>query len=96
MGIPNLAHRRRHGQEWQSRCKLATSKLAIYVGYHEPVGMRQTTGRSRRIAVAAHTGFSRGLLVIKSQGRLRDPDGDSILRRAHLERVLYFNHSSFC
>ena len=74
MGIPNLAHRRRHGQESQSRCKLATSKLAIYVGYHEPVGMRQTTGRSRRIAVAAHTGFSRGLLVIKSQGRLRDPD----------------------
>jgi hypothetical protein len=22
--------------------------------------------------------------------------GDSVLRRTHLERVLYFNHSSFC
>ena len=60
MGIPNLAHRRRHGQEWQSRCKLAMSKLAIYVGYHWPVSMWQPTGRSRRIAVAAHPGFPVG------------------------------------
>jgi hypothetical protein len=57
MGIPNLAHRRRHGQEWQSRCKLAMPKLAIYVGHHRAVSMRQPSGRSRRIAVAAHPGF---------------------------------------
>ena len=60
MGIPNLAHRRRHGQEGQSRCKLAMPKLAIYVGYHRPVSMRQPSGRSRRIAVAAHPGFPVG------------------------------------
>jgi hypothetical protein len=29
MGIPNRAHRRRHGQESQSRCKLAMPFLAI-------------------------------------------------------------------
>jgi hypothetical protein len=57
MGIPNRAHRRRHGQEGQSRCKLAMPKSAIYVGYHEPVSMRQTTGRSRRSAGTAHLGF---------------------------------------
>ena len=60
MGIPNLAHRRRHGQEGQSRCKLAMPKLAIYVGHHRPVSMRQPSGRSRRIAVAAHPGFPVG------------------------------------
>jgi hypothetical protein len=57
MGVPNLAHRRRHGQEGQRRCKLAMSKLAIYVGCHRPVSMRQPSGRSRRITVAAHPGF---------------------------------------
>src|ERR671910_1066677 len=58
MGIPNRAHRRRHGQEGQSRCKLAMSKLAIHVGYHWPVGMGRPTGRSRRGAGAAHPGVS--------------------------------------
>jgi hypothetical protein len=60
IGIPNLAHRRRHGQEWQSRCKLAMSKLAVYFGYHRPVSMGQPSGRSRRIVVAAHPGFPVG------------------------------------
>ena len=36
MGIPNLTIRKRRGQEWQSRCKLAMLKLAIYVGYTAP------------------------------------------------------------
>ena len=44
MGIPNLAHRRRHGQEGQRRCKLAMPKLAIYFGYQQPVSMRQPSG----------------------------------------------------
>ena len=60
MGIPNRAHRRRHGQESQSRCKLAMPFLAIYVGYHRPVSMRQPSGRARRIAVAADPGFPIG------------------------------------
>src|SRR3954469_1156244 len=34
MGIPNLARCGRPGQEWQSRCNLASSKIAISVGYH--------------------------------------------------------------
>jgi len=57
MDIPNLAHHRRHGQEGQRRCQLATPKLAIYFGCHRPDSMRQPSGRSRRIAVAAHPGF---------------------------------------
>ena len=60
MGIPNRAYRRRHGQEGQSRCKLAMPKLAIYVGCHRPVSMRQPSGRSRRIVVAAHPRFPVG------------------------------------
>jgi hypothetical protein len=44
MGIPNLAHRRRHGQEGQRRCKLAMPKLAISFGYQQPVSMRQPSG----------------------------------------------------
>jgi len=60
MGIPNLAHRRRHGQEGQRRCKLAMPKLAIYFGCHRSVSMRQSSGRSRRIAVAAHPRFPVG------------------------------------
>src|SRR4051812_15534465 len=60
MGIPNLAHPRRHGQEWQSRCKLAMSKLATHFGCHRPASMRQPTERSRRITVAAHPRFPVG------------------------------------
>src|SRR3954453_15060181 len=73
MGIPNLAHRRRHGQEWQRRCKLAMPKLAIYVGHHWAVSMRQPSGRSRRIAVAAHPEFplAAGDRIPR---KLRDPD----------------------
>src|SRR5687767_3628397 len=44
IGIPNLAHRRRYGQEGQRRCKLAMPKLAIYFGCHRPVSMRQPRG----------------------------------------------------
>jgi hypothetical protein len=75
MDIPNLAHRRRHGQEGQSRCKLAMPKLAIYVGCHRPV--RQHEATEREIAADRRrypSGVSRGLLVIGSQGRLRNPD----------------------
>jgi hypothetical protein len=31
-GIPNLAHRGRPGQEWQSLCNLAISKMATPIG----------------------------------------------------------------
>ena len=41
MGIPNLANRRRGGQEWQSRSMLAMPNLAIHPGYHRPAGTRQ-------------------------------------------------------
>src|SRR3954466_12789052 len=74
IGIPNRAHRRRHGQEGQSRCKLAMPKLAIYFGYHRPVGMRRPTGRSRRGAGAAHPGLSVGRSAA-------DPKEDTAARR---------------
>jgi hypothetical protein len=34
MGIPNLAHPARPGQEWQSQCNLAISKIATPIGHH--------------------------------------------------------------
>ena len=57
MGIPNRAHRRRHGQEGQSRCKLAMPKLAIHVGHHRPVGWGGRPGDHGRVPALPIPGF---------------------------------------
>jgi len=60
MGILNLATSRWHGQEWQSRCKLAMPELAIHFGYHQATSPKQQTGPSRQIALATHPQFPAG------------------------------------
>jgi hypothetical protein len=60
MAIPNLANPRRHGHEWQSRCKLARSKMTIKFGHQRPA---QNGAHDRPLPMAKRAVVTRSALA---------------------------------